>query len=147
MKIPTEQTRKYTFPHREASITVLQTVALPLGYAALWSGKRDLNPRLQPWQGCILPLSYSRIFHSFNVKNYKIWISMSWGWQGRLPLNSVTKNWEPEQGEGVGMIFNSNYRVGPAFIRIISSFFLKERDLSFLLSLILSWLNTFQNSL
>jgi hypothetical protein len=25
-----------------------------------WSGKRDLNPRLQPWQGCTLPLSYSR---------------------------------------------------------------------------------------
>jgi hypothetical protein len=27
----------------------------------LWSGKRDLNPRLQPWQGCTLPLSYSRL--------------------------------------------------------------------------------------
>ena len=25
-----------------------------------WSGKRDLNSRLQPWQGCTLPLSYSR---------------------------------------------------------------------------------------
>ena len=25
-----------------------------------WSGKRDSNPRLQPWQGCTLPLSYSR---------------------------------------------------------------------------------------
>ena len=24
------------------------------------SGKRDSNPRLQPWQGCTLPLSYSR---------------------------------------------------------------------------------------
>ena len=24
------------------------------------SGRRDLNPRLQPWQGCTLPLSYSR---------------------------------------------------------------------------------------
>ena len=42
-------------------IAVLQTAALPLGYAAgIWSGKRDLNPRLQPWQGCTLPLSYSR---------------------------------------------------------------------------------------
>jgi hypothetical protein len=28
-----------------------------------WSGKRDLNPRLQPWQGCTLPLSYSRSIH------------------------------------------------------------------------------------
>src|SRR6056297_2890958 len=37
-------------------IKVLQTSALPLGYAAsCWSGKRDLNPRLQPWQGCTLP--------------------------------------------------------------------------------------------
>ena len=25
-----------------------------------WSGKRDSNPRPQPWQGCALPLSYSR---------------------------------------------------------------------------------------
>jgi hypothetical protein len=25
-----------------------------------WSGRRDSNPRLQPWQGCTLPLSYSR---------------------------------------------------------------------------------------
>ena len=26
----------------------------------IWRGRRDLNPRLQPWQGCTLPLSYSR---------------------------------------------------------------------------------------
>ena len=25
------------------------------------SEKRDLNPRPQPWQGCALPLSYSRL--------------------------------------------------------------------------------------
>ena len=25
-----------------------------------WSGKRGSNPRPQPWQGCALPLSYSR---------------------------------------------------------------------------------------
>ncbi len=30
--------------------------------AKFWSGRRDLNPRLQPWQGCTLPLSYSRPF-------------------------------------------------------------------------------------
>src|SRR5215510_5152237 len=29
------------------------------------SGRRDLNPRLQPWQGCTLPLSYSRIGNCF----------------------------------------------------------------------------------
>ena len=28
--------------------------------AGMWSGKRDSNPRPQPWQGCALPLSYSR---------------------------------------------------------------------------------------
>ena len=27
---------------------------------AFWSGRRDSNPRPQPWQGCALPLSYSR---------------------------------------------------------------------------------------
>ncbi len=27
-----------------------------------WSGRRDSNPRPQPWQGCALPLSYSRVF-------------------------------------------------------------------------------------
>ena len=25
-----------------------------------WSGRRDSNPRPQPWQGCALPLSYFR---------------------------------------------------------------------------------------
>jgi hypothetical protein len=28
-----------------------------------WSGRRDLNPRLRPWQGRTLPLSYSRSIH------------------------------------------------------------------------------------
>src|SRR5207302_9298919 len=65
-------------------IKVLQTSPLPLGYRApattlafrpekvypqgtarsgnvrIWSGRRDLNPRLRPWQGRTLPLSYSR---------------------------------------------------------------------------------------
>ncbi len=27
----------------------------------MWSGRRDLNPRHQPWQGCALPLSYARM--------------------------------------------------------------------------------------
>ena len=31
-----------------------------------WSGKRDLNPQHQPWQGCALPLSYSRSWHKDN---------------------------------------------------------------------------------
>src|SRR6266853_3697353 len=31
------------------------------GDRAHWSGRRDSNPRPQPWQGCALPLSYTRI--------------------------------------------------------------------------------------
>ena len=30
------------------------------GLPNFWSGRRDLNPRLRPWQGRTLPLSYSR---------------------------------------------------------------------------------------
>lgn len=52
-------------------IKVLQTSALPLGYGAkifikikesklsaptLWSGIRDSNPQLSPWQGDTLPI-------------------------------------------------------------------------------------------
>ena len=66
-------------PDSNRRIEVLQTSALPLGYRATsggpwpmaqpppggglekpWSGRRDLNPRLRPWQGRTLPLSYSR---------------------------------------------------------------------------------------
>ena len=32
------------------------------------SGKRDSNPRRQPWQGCTLPLSYSRIMKILRAK-------------------------------------------------------------------------------
>ena len=40
-------------PDSNRGIKVLQTSALPLGYAALkkWSGKRGLNPRHPSWQG------------------------------------------------------------------------------------------------
>src|SRR5260221_3664354 len=69
-------------------VKVLQTSPLPLGYGALvthslksinprccegtqagsflWSGRRELNPRLRPWQGRTLPLSYSR----FGARGY-----------------------------------------------------------------------------
>src|SRR5437773_4229669 len=32
-----------------------------------WSGKRDSNPRLRPWQGRTLPLSYSRSRRTFKL--------------------------------------------------------------------------------
>ena len=42
-------------PGIEPGVRVLQTRALPLGYGAIWSGKRGSNPPPQPWQGCALP--------------------------------------------------------------------------------------------
>src|SRR5438874_13544960 len=33
----------------------------------IWSGRRDLNPRLRPWQGRTLPLSYSRSAKNIQV--------------------------------------------------------------------------------
>ena len=35
----------------------------------IWSGRRDSNPRLQPWQGCALPLSYARIIYTITTLN------------------------------------------------------------------------------
>jgi hypothetical protein len=34
----------------------------------IWSGKRGSNSRPQPWQGCALPLSYSRAKRTVNYK-------------------------------------------------------------------------------
>ncbi len=33
----------------------------PVAFPGMWSGKRGSNSRPQPWQGCALPLSYSRL--------------------------------------------------------------------------------------
>ena len=42
-------------PHPE-----MKSPACSRAESMIWSGRRDLNPRRQPWQGCTLPLSYSR---------------------------------------------------------------------------------------
>ena len=34
--------------------------ATPACHIENWSGRRDSNPRPQPWRGCILPLNYFR---------------------------------------------------------------------------------------
>ena len=49
-----------TMEHRER-IVVVNLVGLDVIEPSLWSGKGDSNPRRQPWQGCTLPLSYSRV--------------------------------------------------------------------------------------
>src|SRR5438128_1113933 len=93
-------------------IKVLQTSALPLGYAAIivqtkgeghscrllefglrlepWSGRRDLNPRLRPWQGRTLPLSYSR--SGFNYKQAALGLSAVANryWCPAPPFSSVS---------------------------------------------------------
>ena len=40
---------------------IAKTPRLARGFRNRWSGRRDLNPRLRPWQGRTLPLSYSRL--------------------------------------------------------------------------------------
>ena len=54
-------------PGFEPGMEVLQTSALASWLCRLKSGKRDSNSRLQPWQGCTLPLSYSRVLHRRSV--------------------------------------------------------------------------------
>jgi hypothetical protein len=63
----------------EPVIRVLQTRALPLGYAAVKSksGRRDSNPRPPPWQGDILPLNYFRIWLGYLDSNQGITESKS----------------------------------------------------------------------
>ena len=48
-------------PRFELGVRALQAPALPLGYGAIWSGRRDSNSRHSPWQGDALPLSHSRL--------------------------------------------------------------------------------------
>ena len=54
----------------EPVIKVLQTLALPLGYAAniVWSGRRGSNSRPPPWQGGVLPLNYFRLYIELKMR-------------------------------------------------------------------------------
>ena len=50
----------------------LRRTAGSWGDQEIWSGRRDLNPRLRPWQGRTLPLSYSRSFvHSTTLALFR----------------------------------------------------------------------------
>ena len=49
-------------PDSNWRMKLLQSFALPLGYGAIWSGRRDSDSRHPPWQGGTLPLSYYRIW-------------------------------------------------------------------------------------
>ena len=58
-------------------------------FFSIWSGKRDLNPRLQPWQGCTLPLSYSR-----RVSAQKHLVCIVMKWSGKRDLNPRLQPWQ-----------------------------------------------------
>src|SRR5262245_25263183 len=51
----------------ESSDSRLRRISMTVGLSSLRTLEREtgLNPRLQPWQGCTLPLSYSRIGNCF----------------------------------------------------------------------------------
>ncbi len=44
-------------------------------FESFWSGRRDSNPRPQPWQGCALPLSYTRIRGTAAPFAGRLWLS------------------------------------------------------------------------
>ena len=48
-----EQLEQSTLPHAKKPRMFTEVFGI-------WSGKRGSNSRPQPWQGCALPLSYSR---------------------------------------------------------------------------------------
>ena len=50
-----------TFSHAGAPSRIDGERSPLAGQFERWSGRRDSNPRPQPWQGCALPLSYTRI--------------------------------------------------------------------------------------
>ena len=43
----------------------------------LLSGQRDSNARLQPWQGCALPLSYARYYMEENIFLYDLFYKIN----------------------------------------------------------------------
>ncbi len=47
--------------HREAKNSLTPPLHNSFHLFLKWSGRRDSNPRPQPWQGCALPLSYARM--------------------------------------------------------------------------------------
>src|SRR5208337_4865802 len=78
------------------------------GQQMTWSGRRDLNPRLRPWQGRTLPLSYSRSNISIITKRLP-WSNGSAGGNpqaipSKMPTASpffpvpISANWSPSGG-------------------------------------------------
>ena len=80
-----------------------------------WSGRRDLNPRLRPWQGRTLPLSYSRPEHlNYNEPS-----------KASANLRSKEANDKGHAGSSRFSIFNSRNLCGEMlFLQCSSGLFL-----------------------
>jgi hypothetical protein len=76
------------------------------GVSEGWSGKRDSNPRLRPWQGRTLPLSYSRpcssaeppIYYSLPSPCKEPGLAIDLGGQGRERRNRQRREARAELG-------------------------------------------------
>ena len=53
-------------------VSTNSTIAAPVSLN--WSGKRDLNPRPQPWQGCALPTELLPHSRFLRVQRYTIFL-------------------------------------------------------------------------
>src|SRR5262249_38659866 len=49
------------FRRAECNVVLYRRPSDLLYSLLIWSGRWDSNPRPQPWQGCALPLSYTRV--------------------------------------------------------------------------------------
>ena len=100
-----------------------------------WSGKRDLNPRLRPWQGRTLPLSYSRsvilrnaVFPSPSRTGRPAIPPMNGGrkWSGKRDLNPRLRPW---QGRTLPLSYSRSairrgafYPLGAIFVKRLFAF-------------------------
>ena len=83
-------------PRIELGIKVLQTSALPLGYGAIWSGKRGSNPPPLPWQGSALP---NELFpHKLGASEWSRTTDTGIFSPLLYQLSYRGKNWRPEGG-------------------------------------------------
>ena len=82
-------------PESNWGIKVLQTSALPLGYGAIWSGKRGSNPPPLPWQGSALP---NELFPQYGASEWSRTTDTGIFSPLLYQLSYRGKNWRPEGG-------------------------------------------------
>jgi hypothetical protein len=65
-RVPSVSSLRLQDAYSTAITSIVSIISGPTFWKSLisfgiWSGRRDSNPRPQPWQGCALPLSYARM--------------------------------------------------------------------------------------